>query len=306
MFMILLLLVAITNAVIKISDDEIYQLTPFGYWLSDCVHSVPSSSIITNFKHHFTVNDKHTSRCKVPHNSTYIAERISTFAQQHTSIRQDNGNGWQAYVKQDCGSGVTGFNGNWVVPSVPVESSIREVLYAFTALQNIDWVPPQTDPSEPFDIIQPVLQYGYESGKGGGPFWGISSWYVTLSNDVIQSPLLPVSPGDLIYGVMQRVGNDSWYINTLDTTIGRNTSFTVSRSLLYSQPWAYVTLEVYDISSCDEFPPLGSNIPFSNLVLSNNFINTTIEWTPGRKGQNPSVCNAKIATYSSESVTISF
>eukprot|EP00483_Globobulimina_turgida_P006731 UN06742 len=205
------------------------------------------------------------------------------------------------------GSAVTGFNGNWIVPALPVKKSTEEVLYTFIALQNIDWVPPENDPQQPFDIIQPVLQYGFESGKGAGSFWGISSWYVTLSNDVIQSPLIMVNPGDLIEGLMRKVGNDSWFLNSIDLTTGKNTSFTLSRSILHSQPWVYVTLEVYNIDNCqEEYPPKGSNVPFTNLVLQNNHINTTIEWTPGRNGQDPPVCDAKISTYNPTSVTITF
>merc|ERR1712129_575882 len=205
------------------------------------------------------------------------------------------------------GNAVNAFNGTWVVPSFPVQKSTEEVLYTFTGLQNIDWVPPQNEPSAPFDIIQPVLQYGYESGKGGGPFWGISSWYVTLSNDVIQSPLVHVQPGDLIIGVMQKVGTDAWFINTIDATTKQNTSFVVSRSILGSQPWAYVTLEVYNIDNCEEeYPPKGTSIAYTDLVLQVDKRNTSIDWTEGRDGQSDPVCDAKVSTYSANSVKISF
>eukprot|EP01083_Nonionella_stella_P285368 971315_1 len=282
MFSVVLLLFGITNAVIKISDDEIYELTPFGYWLSDCIHRVPSASHIVNYNDHFTINNRKISRCKTLHNSSLINERMF----EHTGKDlKATGNGWQAYVKQDMGSAVTGFSGNWIVPALPIKKSTEEVLYSFIAVQNIDWVPPENNPQQPFDIIQPVLQYGYESGKGGGPFWGISSWYVTLSNDVVQSPLIRVNPGEVIYGVMQKVGSDSWFINSIDTTSGQNTSFVVSRAILSSQPWVYVTLEVYNIDNCQQqYPPKGTSIPFSNLVLQNNHQNETIEWTVGRSG----------------------
>ena len=164
-------MLTITYAIIKVSDNEIYQLTPFGYWLSDCIHTVPAASNLINFDSHFTVNNNKISRCHTAHNYTNITQRIFEATSKNIS---EEGNGWQAYVKQDMGSAVNAFNGTWIVPALPVQKSVDEVLYTFTALQNIDWVPPQNEPSDPFDIIQPVLQYGYESGKGGGPFWGIS------------------------------------------------------------------------------------------------------------------------------------
>ena len=133
------------------------------------------------------------------------------------------------------------------------------------------------------------------------------SWYVTLSNDVIQSPLVHVNPGDLIVGVMQKVGTDSWFISTIDATTKQNTSFTVNRSILSSQPWVYVTLEVYNIDNCEEqYPPKGSSIAYTDLVLQVNKQNTTIDWTEGRDGQNSPVCDAKVSTFSAHSVTISF
>merc|ERR1712154_686526 len=123
----------------------------------------------------------------------------------------------------------------------------------------------------------------------------------------IQSPLVRVSPGDLIQGIMQKVGSDSWFINSIDSTLNQSTSFTVSRSILNSQPWVYVTLEVYNIDNCEEqYPPKGSNVPYTHLVLQVNKQNTTIDWAAGRDGQNPPICNAKISTYSATSVTISF
>merc|ERR1712129_125417 len=166
----------------------------------------------------------------------------------------------------------------------------------FTALQNINWVPPQTAPDEPFDVIQPVMGYGYGSAKGGGPFWSLASWYVTLSTDVIQSPLLQVQPGDAIRGVMQKSANssNSWFVNAMDISSAQNTSFTVSRALLEAQPWAYVALEVYNIAECSDFPPKGSTVPFSDLEVQLQHINATVDWVVGRNGQTPAVCGAHI------------
>ena len=344
--LLLLLLSTFTNATIKISDTEIYELTPFGYWLSDCIHHVPSSSNIINHDNHFTINGIKQSRCHTPHNSTYIQQQISSHSQStttNTNLTALPGNGWQAYVKQRMGDAVTGFEGNWIVPSLPVKPSTNEVLYTFPALQNTDWVPPENKPTGDFDIIQPVLQYGYKSGKGGktqkiyiqfstifyfvhilldvyifinvcifcmffkgGLFWSISSWYVTLSNDVIQSPLVRVNPGDLVYGSMKKIGNDTWYINSRDETSKMNTSFSVSRTILSAQPWVYVALEVYNIDDCNQFPSKGTTIPFSNLELDTTQGKTPIEWAEGNNGQTPPVCDVKVSTYSSNAVTIAF
>ena len=130
---------------------------------------------------------------------------------------------------------------------------------------------------------------------------------MTLSNDVIQSPLVHVNPNDVIVGVMQKVGTDAWFINSIDSTTKQNTSFVVSRSILNSQPWVYVTLEVYNIDDCEEqYPPKGTSIAYTDLVLQINKQNRSIGWTEGRDGQSSPVCDAKVGTFSANSVTISF
>jgi len=71
------------------------------------------------------------------------------------------------YVHQDVGSNVSALLGQWTVPDAPDEGGAT--LFTFTGLQNIDWVPPQPQPTQSFDIIQPVLQYGSSSAGGVCP-----------------------------------------------------------------------------------------------------------------------------------------
>ena len=130
------LLIGLSNAAIRISDDEIYELTPFGYWLSDCFHGARAGAHIENFDDHFTVDGVKIPRCHTPHNSTYINERIAQYLKDNGQQNVgETGNGWQAYVKMDAEENVNMFNGNWVVPPLPVKKSAEEVLYTFTALQ---------------------------------------------------------------------------------------------------------------------------------------------------------------------------
>jgi len=299
-FGFLFALVSWTNAIIKISDDEIYQLTPFGYWHSECVHSVPAASHIENFDGYFTINGRKQSRCRAVHNSSFIAERISAFT--GSDGLKTGADGWQVEVEQNMGD-VTSFVGNWMVPGLPQRNS-GQILYTFPGLQNVGMgrgTPGSEQGQRPLtvDIIQPVLQYG---GDGGG-YWAISSWYVTASGDAIQSPLVRVDPGDLIYGAMQKVGVDSWFINSVDTENGRNTSITVRRSNLAEQPYAFVVLEVYNVQNCDEYPPSGS-IPYTNLAVEVNRVNSSIGWRSG--GQNYPICNASISVISDSNVVIEF
>jgi hypothetical protein len=73
--------------------------------------------------------------------------------------------------------GIGSFVGNFSVPQNPIsDPSVClflliilihfKVLYLFTGLQNVDWIPIVDPTPEVFDIIQPVLQYPADSGYG--------------------------------------------------------------------------------------------------------------------------------------------
>ena len=278
------------------TSDDNFAITPFGRWAKDCVHVVKSGSHIINYDDHFLVingnSQRKIERCKIP--NPYIPASSST-----ENLDNDNdlviGEGWQAYTKQDSKSNdITSFLGNWTVPSLPTKPTAIEVLYTFTALQNIDWVPPEIPPlNESFDIIQPVLGYGARSATGGGPFWSIASWYVTLGTDVIQSEIIKVEPGNVIFGNMTKLNkNGTWYIDSVDVKSGKHTDFTVSRSILSSQPWLYVTLEVYDIWECNEYP-LGSSIPYNNLYVTEGDNNKPFlfDWSIEHNAVTLPICN---------------
>merc|ERR1712228_781847 len=216
-----------------------------------------------------------------------------------------NGNGWQVYTKMDVGN-VSAFTGQWNVPSAP--SKDGQILYTFTGLQNIDWVPPEKDPDEPFDIIQPVLQYG-RTPAGGGAYWGVASWYVTLKAGAIHSELLRVEPDHIIFGNMTQTGEDQWFINSVDmtsTATRNNTSLIVSKSILKSQPWAYVTLEVYDVESCEQYPPSGTQMNYTNMQLYKGKDDISINFVIGTDGQSPPICDASISIPKSNDVSITF
>jgi len=65
--------------------------------------------------------------------------------------------GWLAYTAWNYPDGIGKFYGNFSVPT-KAPKNYPQVLYLFTGLQNIDWVP-KVDPlpSGPFDIIQVLL-----------------------------------------------------------------------------------------------------------------------------------------------------
>lgn len=124
------------------------------------------------------------------------------------------------------------------MPSTP------EVLYLFTGLQNLNWIP-LVDPSstnmgQNFDIIQPVLQYPGDSGP-----WGVKNWYVTITGNVLTSSEISVQAGDNIFGNMTRIGPSSYFIGAVSQQTKKQCGFSVTQPRLKIQPWAYNTLECY-------------------------------------------------------------
>jgi len=194
--------------------------------------------------------------------------------------------------------GIGKFLGYFSVPDNPQNDP--EVLYLFTGLQNVDWIP-IVDPTPPvFDIIQPVLQYPGDNGN----YWSVKSWYVTLNSGVLYSREIQTQTGDKIFGNMTQIGTDTWYIGGTSQKSGQTTEITVSRNRLVSQPWAYNTLECYGCSGGCSYEPT-SPVYFTQLELydkSGKAINPS--WAPFTSPNN--ICNDRATIVSTSAVTISF
>lgn len=67
---------------------------------------------------------------------------------------------------------------------------------------------------------------------------------------------------------MTRVGDESWFINSVVGNSGEETSITVTHPRLKTQPWAYNTLEGYGVGDCSYEPT--KPCLFTNLVLTSN------------------------------------
>jgi hypothetical protein len=70
--------------------------------------------------------------------------------------------GWLAYTTYEAPTDIDSFLGYFSVPDEPQNDP--EVLYLFTGLQNVNWIPLVDPEPSVFDIIQPVLQYPGDDG----------------------------------------------------------------------------------------------------------------------------------------------
>jgi len=206
--------------------------------------------------------------------------------------------GWLAYTTYQHSSGIGKFLGYFSVPNNP--QSDPQVLYLFTGLQNVDWIPIVDPTPEVFDIIQPVLQYPGDYGN----YWSVKSWYVTLDGDVLYSSELQTKTGDNIFGNMTMVGGSTWFIGGTSASSGETTSLTVTKNRLLHQPWAYNTAECYGCAGGCNYEPTNS-CKFTKLQIWDEQGNTlTPSWVPS--GSPNDVCHEKATVIDPADVTLSF
>ncbi|KAA0157254.1 hypothetical protein FNF27_04979 [Cafeteria roenbergensis] len=209
--------------------------------------------------------------------------------------------GWLAYTATKAtGPAYDSFLGSFSTPDAPKE--VPQVLYLFTGLQNINWIPKaDPDPSTDFDIIQPVLQYPASDGYS----WSARSWYVTFRDGALASTEISMSEGDLVFGNMTRTGDQSWDVISTNTRTGKTTVQSATNSRLQSQPWGYNTLECYGCQGCGTFPQKPSVFTGIKLTAGGQTVKADWDVTPV-KPVTP-LCNAKATVDSSSgAVTLSF
>jgi len=268
--------------------------TPIGKMDRECVHTVPSHTHLVQTAYGFdaTTAQQHWT---IPHCvDLQQTDAIGAFPPDY--------DGWLAYTTAQSTDPFTAFNGSFTVPNSPTD--YPDMLFSFTGLQNIDWIP-KVDPlpTQPFVIIQPVLQY---SGETDAP-WNVRSWYVTLEGAAVSEPL-PVQPGETIVGTMVKLddhkGLPTWLISTgvqqQDGSVGKETLIHVSHERLAKLPWAYTTVECYGCSDCNYLPT--NKQYFTNMVAAPK--TATVDWVASVT-PNP-VCHTKATIIDNATVTYTF
>jgi len=273
-----------------VQQDEEWKRTPFGLFPKRCVHEVPNGAHIEE------LND---GSVKITEPNGKILDPFSRdcpFKQllRNSQKRQDY-DGWLAYTTFHYPDGIDSFLGYFSVPNNP--QNTPEVLYLFTGLQNVDWIPIVDPTPAIFDIIQPVLQYPGDSND-----WGVRSWYVTLDTGVVVSSEIGVSSGDNLFGNMTRLSGSTWYIGGTSSQTGQTSSITLTKNRLSIQPWAYNTAEGYGVGDCS-YEPTDACV-FTKLQLFSKQEQITPKWV-SHKSPNPR-CNEKASINSPTEVTITF
>src|SRR4051794_4098627 len=177
------------------------------------------------------------------------------------------GHGWIANSawENTTGKPVTRFATTWTVPPEP-RTRNGQTVFLFNALQNSTM------------IYQPVLQWG-PSGAGGGEYWAVASWYADgQDGHAFYSPLVRVSPGDVIVGVMTRA----------DAADGRHSyacrfagiAHTILRiGNVEELTSCSETLEAYNVKRCTDYPH-AAGTAMRSIALRTGSVSPTIDWTP--------------------------
>jgi len=228
-----------------------YGFTPDGCALLSCIHQVGDGASVRTQPDGSSV-------------VTYADGSEQTFAPCAVGFSpQFQTNGW--VEDAESVQSTHKMTGNWTVPAAP-SSNDRQLVYMFIGTQHCV--------CSSADIVQPVIQWGYGSANGGGPFWGFASWYVTSSGSFFVSRLKDINAGDELAGLIKQTGSScgnscSWIIKGTDATLGTSTTLKVAG--LDKQADDFVTLEVYNLARCSDYPASGSTA-FTRLLVNSHTV----------------------------------
>jgi hypothetical protein len=293
-------------------EEPKYTRIPFGREvLSHCLHEVPSGA------HSFAQPDG-TTKVVAPDGSVVIIPKcVGLNGADHPVFRRTAGgplppdyDGWLSYTSlnvTDVGKtgGFDSFTSTMSVPDKP--QGKPQVLYFFPGLQNEDWIP-KVDPlptdSDPFDIIQPVLQYPGGFFSSG---WELKSWYVTINAGALYSSGMNVKEGDAILCNMTRTGEDSWVVKgQVGDKVQTQTATNADR--LKVQPWAYSAVtECYGCDGCETFPTKPITFTDNMLYQAGELVKVQgSDWVVNAKPPVKFECHEKTVVAANGDATTSF
>ena len=166
--------------------------------------------------------------------------------------------GWVEAAHDDSMGPLSFLSTRWTVPSPP-SANVGQTIFYFPGIQ------PLEQRGSEYTILQPVLAWRGEQ-------WLIESWNCCTEGNANTGPVVPVSPGDSIFGSIEGSNCDesgvcsNWVVDTLDTSTGAESRLDTT-AYGNVMGWAFGgVLEVYDVSACDQYPEPGS-VTFSELDL---------------------------------------
>ncbi|PPQ89025.1 hypothetical protein CVT25_003946 [Psilocybe cyanescens] len=163
---------------------------------------------------------------------------------------------------------ILSFISEWPLPPLPQVNSGQLLMY-FAAL-----APPTVDA-----LIQPTLQYGV-SAAGGGPFWGIASWFITEDQAYVTN-LTQLTPGSETLQFF--VVNEDEFLGTPGTHVW-SAGFQTSAAELEVQTTevfnvAIVALEITNAITLGNLPNTPTPISGISILETNRDSFSPIPWS---------------------------
>ncbi len=187
-------------------------------------------------------------------------------------------NGWIAYTgfKTEDQQEMQQFISYFKVPALPLHRNPLTTVFLFPGLE------PDERPFG-YEILQPVLQLGV-SGCGGSEFhWTYGSYYVP-GMKAHCSKLFKVEQGDVLLSNMTRLNETHWNIESAQVDV-KDISKKLQSVNLIAKPqrvmkWACLTLEVYRLYKCSEYPASNETVFFKNEIstVTSKQVLDTIPW----------------------------
>jgi len=264
-------------------------LTPGGWFPKSCVHHVREHDAVIDARHNDYILVTYANGTRTHFPSCY-QKAIPLNANKRSTKQQQQG--WVAYAMWQAPSTVTSYLATWVVPTNPTQEEVQ-TLFLFNGLQNA--YDSMSSEFQTVSIIQPVLQWGL-SEAGGGNYWSIASWFV--GSGAVYSTLEQVSVGDVLLGKMIFDSNSTWSIICTDTTSKVSTTLNVATNTL--EPYAFITLEVYGVNDCGDYP--NGDTKFTKIALLNKSKPLKPNWSPQVVAQ----CNEAVKVVNAQTVDIKY
>lgn len=241
------------------TSSENMIVTPGGMRPRYLVHQLPPGHVLRHAQQQVLAVD--------PNGNSLLALSLTKL-----DAAIDVESGWVCYAAwtNDSGRPLTSFSTTWTVPDEPMKPA-DQTLFLFNGVQNR---------SDPYGILQPVLQWGI-SGAGGGQYWTAASWYFLSTGHAFYSSLVRVNPGDVLTGVMKQTGSSNSTFNYQSEFVGlAGTELPVEN--IAELVWLNETLEVYWVRECANYPKTPSTSMMDINVLTGG-VAPTMNWTPNNR-----------------------
>jgi hypothetical protein len=208
--------------------------------------------------------------CAHPSKQTSMTQAVPS--RGHVQAPTDNG--WTESAYWVSPVAMRDFGTTFHVPAAP-SIYTNQLIYMFPAMVD----------GTGHNIIQPVLQYGYNQSFGGN-YWSLAGWFGgdNWGGNYYHSDWRVVTTGEEIRGGIWADTNDCnasgcmWYVGANDT----NNSSYLQISTRTTLAWTIVyggTLEAYGVDDCRKYPATWDN--FYDFFLEDFHLgNPTPSWTP--------------------------